>query len=177
MTTSTTIELPRIDGESNKAYAARVEYVTMGAGRSLEKLRVQSGGKGGIPRRFNTLAEWSARFNWTEHAANYDNQVSYLTVNEAADRYRADLEAHRKKASDSAKNLLALANGLTRIYADALQQPREIRGADGKLYTLHKLTVDTNTLTTISKAMTASLDLEAHALGVDTVLSRLDDSE
>ena len=171
---TTTIELPRHADESARAFRARQEYVLMGADRSLDKVRQRLGKSAGYTRQ---LQEWSSHYDWVESAKRYDTEISYLTVNEAADRYRADLEAHRKKASDSAKNLLALANGLTRIYADALQQPREIRGADGKLYTLHKLTVDTNTLTTISKAMTASLDLEAHALGVDTVLSRLDDSE
>lgn len=151
----------------------------MGAGRSLEKLRVQSGGKAGMPRRFNTLAEWSARFNWQESARAYDEQVSYITIQEATERHRADLEAHRKEAMDSGRVLLQLANGLARTLSDALQQPRTIKGEDGRTYTLHKVVADGGTLTTIGRAYTAALDLKAHALGVETLLSQLDthDSE
>lgn len=172
MANPTTIELPRIDGESARAYAARVEYVTMGAGRSLESLSQK------YTKNIQLYKQWSAKYGWVESARQYDEQVAYLTVQESAEKYRADLEAHREKAMTSAKNLLALANALTRIYADALQQPQKIKGADGHMYTLHKVAVDTGTLTTIGRAMTSALDLEAHALGVDTVLGKLDsDSE
>lgn len=155
-----TIELPRIDGESARAYAARVEYCMMGPGRSLEKLRVQSGGKAGIPRRFNTLAEWSAQYNWTDSARQYDEQISYVTVQEAAEQYRADLAAHRKRAMDASKSLFG-------VSVRMLQQlSAQLDGVE----------MTQATLGTISKALTVALDLEAHALGLDRVMTD-DDSE
>jgi hypothetical protein len=165
-----TIELPRLENERPERYEARVNYILMGGDRSLEGVR-QKIGKGSVRR----IEQWSAEDHWVEQAARYDQMVYTVAAQGQATKYRADLEAHREKAMTSAKNLLALANGLTRLYADALQQPQKIKGADGKTYTLHKIAVDTNTLTTISKATVASLDLEAHALGIDTILGKLDD--
>ena len=43
MANPTTIELPRLPDESARAYAARVEYVTMGPQRSLETVRQKLG--------------------------------------------------------------------------------------------------------------------------------------
>lgn len=175
-----TIELPRLPDESARAYAARVEYVTMGAGRSLEKLRVQSGGKAGIPRRFNTLAEWSARYDWAGSARQYDEQIAYITIQEAQAKYRTDLEAHRKKASDAGQALYAVAGQLITAINKALAGPRKIRDKDGKEYTLHSIDLNANTFSIAARAMQAALDLEAHALAVDVLLPKLgqaDDSE
>jgi hypothetical protein len=173
MTNPTTIE--RLPDESARAYAARVEYVLMGAGRSLEKTRLKLAKSS--PGYTRVLKEWSAQYGWADTAREWDDQQARAAVDQASAQYRADLEAHRKASADAGKNLYALANALTRIYADALQQPRQIEGKDGKTYTLHKIMVDTGTLTTIGRALTASLDLTAHSLGVDSILSRLDDSE
>jgi hypothetical protein len=171
MTQSSTIELPRLEHERPERYEARVNYILMGADRSLEAVSQK------LAKSVPLMKRWSAEDHWVEHAARYDATVYTVAANDASDQYRADLAAHRDRAMTSAKNLLALANGLTRIYADALQQPQKIKGEDGHIYTLHRITVDTTTLTTIARATVASLDLEAHALGVDTALSRLDDSE
>lgn len=164
MENKTTIELPRIEGETPKAHRARIDYVTMGTERSLDKLRQRYGRTTAYTRQ---LELWSSQFGWADSARQYDEQVSYLTVQDAADAYRASLEAHREKAMTSAKNLMALASGLTRIMGDALTQPRTIKGEDGKTYTLHKVVADASTLTTISKALQTALDIEAHALGID----------
>lgn len=179
MAQSPTIELPRIEGESARAYAARVEYCTMGAGRSLEKLRGRSGEGSGIPRRFNTLAEWSTRFNWGESAKQYDEQIHYLTIQDAAEKYRTDLEAHRKKASEAGQALYAVAGQLIRAINTALAGPKKIKGEDGKMYTLHAIDLTSSTFSIAARAMQTALDLEAHALGVDKILPSLgaDDSE
>jgi hypothetical protein len=163
---TTTIELPRIEGESAKAHQARIDYVTMGAARSIDKLRQNYGKTTAYTRQ---LEVWSSQYGWAESAKQYDSEVSYLTVQEAQEQHRADLAAHREKAMTSAKNLMALAGGLTRIMGDALTQPRKVEGKDGKVYTLHKVQVDANTLTTISRALQTALDLEAHALGIDQI--------
>jgi hypothetical protein len=167
MNNVSTIELPRIEGESAPAYAARTEYILMGDGRSTAKVGQKLG------KSKDLMDRWSSRYNWTEHAARYDETVYTLAAREQADKYKADFEAHRKSAMDSSKNLKVLAGRLAQIMADALQQPKEIRGADGRTYKLHSIDINTSTLTTISKALTTALDLEAHALGLDVLLPSL----
>lgn len=172
MTNPTTIELPRIEGESARAYAARVEYVTMGAGRSLERLveRAQSAPKARLTQRLATLKEWSAQYGWVDSARQYDEQVSYLTIQDAADKHRADLEDHRKKAMDAGRSLYGVAGQMLQQLNVALANPRQIKGEDGKVYVLHGIEMTSATLTTVARALTMALDLSAHALGVDTVL-------
>jgi hypothetical protein len=171
----TTIELPRLPDESARAYAARVEYVTMGAGRSLEKLRQKYNRNTSYIRQ---LAEWSAKYGWVGSADKYDAEISYITVQDAADRYRTDLEAHRKKASEAGGALYAVAGQLLKQVNQALNQPRVIMGADGNRYTLHGIELNGNTLSIVSRAMQTALDLEAHALNIDKLLPSLtDDSE
>lgn len=154
-----TITLPRIEGESARAYAARVEYVTMGAGRSIDKVAEQRGIKSGS--RSSTLLEWSRKYNWVDSARQYDEQVSYITVQEAADRYRADLEDHRKRASEAGKALYAVAGKLLqRMNAQAAT-----------------LELNANSLAIIKGALQTALDLEAHALAVDKILPSLGDND
>jgi hypothetical protein len=153
---TTTITLPRIEGESARAYAARVEYVTMGAGRSLETIGQKLGKSKALMER------WSSQYGWVDSARQYDEQVAYLTVQESADKYRADLEEHRKRASEAGKALYAVAGKLLqRMNAQAAT-----------------LELNANSLAIIKGALQTALDLEAHALGVDAVLGKLDsDSE
>jgi hypothetical protein len=167
----TTIELPRLPDESARAYAARVEYVTMGAGRSLEKLRQKYNRNTSYIRQ---LGGWSSKYGWVQSAEKYDAEVSYITVNEASDRYRADLEAHRKKASDAGQALYSVAGMLLKQIDTALRNPRKIKGEDGKLYTLHGVDMTAGTFAIAARAMQTALDLEAHALGVDRLLPTLD---
>lgn len=179
MNNKPTIELPRLEGESARAYAARVEYVTMGAGRSFERLldRYQSAPKARPTQRLATLKEWSTRYNWQSSVREYDDQIAFLTVQEAADQYRQDLEKHREKAMEAGRGLYTVAGQLIRTINQALANPRKIKGEDGKWYTIHDMKFDANTFQIAARAMQTALDLEAHALGVDRVLSNTDDSE
>ncbi len=69
---STWTSLAQRDGETDKAYAAFVDYALMGPGRSLRKLwdryRGQNGGKAGAEKppskRLATLETWSSKFAW-----------------------------------------------------------------------------------------------------------------
>lgn len=76
--------LARLPGETGRAYAAFVDYVRLGEGRSLRRLlaayvhgekRVQSEYKASTEkpptRRFATLAEWSVKHAWQERLAAY----------------------------------------------------------------------------------------------------------
>jgi hypothetical protein len=76
--------LGRQPGETLRAYAAFLDYVRLGEGRSLRRLlaqythgenRERSEYKPGTARpptrRFATLAEWSAKYGWQERLAAY----------------------------------------------------------------------------------------------------------
>lgn len=151
------ITLPRLPDESARAYAARVEYVTMGPGRSMERLlaRPQSAPKAPPTRRIETLKDWSVKFNWPDSARQYDEQVAYLTVQEAAEDYRADLADYRKRYGDMGKALLGVA-------AKLLNKLNKTAGS---------MEVGPGALSLITNAAKAAADLEALALRVEHLLN------
>lgn len=170
----TTIELPRLPDESARAYQARVEYVTMGPQRSQDAVSQKLG------KSRQLMYRWASQYDWAGSARQYDEQIAYITIQEAQAKYRADLEAHRKKASDAGQALYAVAGQLITAINKALAGPRKIRDKDGKEYTLHSIDLNANTFSIAARAMQAALDLEAHALAVDVLLPKLgqaDDSE
>jgi hypothetical protein len=150
---TTTIELPRIEGESARAYAARVEYVTMGAGRSIDKLAVQNGIKTGS--RVSRYLEWSRKYGWVESAKQYDEQMVYVTIQEAQEAYRADLADYRKRYGEMGKALYQAAGLLLRrVVAQA-----------------GSMDVGVGSLTLITNAAKTAADLEGLALRIETLLN------
>jgi hypothetical protein len=153
MSKATTITLPRLEGESSRAYAARVEYVTMGAGRSLEKVADQRRIKGGS-KAITPLREWSIRFGWVESAKQYDEQMVYVTIQEAQEAYRADLADYRKRYGEMGKALYQAAGLLLRrVVAQA-----------------NVIDVGAGSLTLITNAAKTAADLEALSLRVEALL-------
>lgn len=170
MTQPSTIE--RLPDESAKAYQARVEYVTMGPQRSQEAVSQRLG------KSRQLMYRWATRYDWTATARAWDDQQAAALQAEAAAQYRADLAAHRKRAGDASQALYAVAGQLITAINKALAGPRQIRGDDGKVYTLHSIELTANTFQIAAKAMQTSLDLEAHKLGIDQLMPQLtDDSE
>lgn len=159
MSNKLTIEVPRLDGETPRAYAARVEYLTMGAQRSIDKVAYQKGIKAGS--RSSTLLEWSRQFNWVEHAARYDQALAAVAVAEHAEQYRQELEEHRQRYQKAGQAL----------YGVAISMLSQLRAAPVE-YT-------PAALSTIARALTTAGDLEAHALRIADLLPKLDrhDSE
>ena len=152
-----TITIPRHADESARAYAARVAYVTMGPQRSIDKVASeQKRGKSGATRN-TVLMEWSRRYGWVESARQYDEQVAYLTIQEAAAAYRADLEEHRKRYQQSGKALHGVA---VEMLTQLRQSARTIEYTPAAL-------------ATISRALTVAADLEAHALRLGELLPKL----
>lgn len=182
MTTTTTaerptIELPREEGESARAYASRVEYVTMGPGRSLDKLlaRLQSAHRAPTTRRRETLADWSIQYRWQEHARKYDDAMTLIAIQEASAAYRRDLEDHRKRYGDMGKALYQVAAKLLKqLDAAAGQPPKRIKGEDGRIYEIPGIEPTPQTLAIASRAVTIAADLEAHALRLGDILPKLD---
>jgi hypothetical protein len=167
--------IERLPDESARAYRARVEYVTMGPGRSLDKLRAQSGHKAGIPNRRSTLAGWSTRFDWQATAVGWDNQQAAAIAQAKADEYRQKIEAHREKAEQAGDALFTVAGQLIKAVNQALAGPRKIKGEDGKVYTVHAIELNANTFSIAAKAMQVALDLKAHSLGIERLIPLLDD--
>jgi hypothetical protein len=158
------ITIPRLEGESNRAYDARVRYVTMGAVRSLDKVALQLGYKSATtPGHIN---KWSDRFNWVDSARRYDDAVAYLTIQDAAAQYRKDLEDHRQRYGKSGRELHALANTYIRKLADRLRSLDSADITPGRI---------ANDVRTVAAALTVAADLEAHALRVADLLPRLAD--
>lgn len=165
---SETITIERLPDESPRAYQARVEYVTAGPDRSTAKVGQRLG------KSKDLMDRWSARYDWAATARAWDDQQAAAAIQEAAERYRADLEAHRKKAMEAGQGLYTVAGRLLKKLDAALSSPRQVEGADGKLYALHGIDFTAATLTTVSRALQTALDLEAHALGVDRLLPSLE---
>jgi hypothetical protein len=155
MTDRPTIELPRIDDESARAYAARVAYAKMGPQRSLEKLRQQIGN-----RSVRYLEQWSTKYGWTKSAEDYDRQLTYITLEEAQEAYRADLADYRKRYGDMGKAL----------YGSAVLAMRKINAVLGKPET----ELGVGSLITIINAVKTAADLEALALRVEHLLQDTD---
>jgi uncharacterized protein YcfJ len=171
LTTSTTIELPRLENESARAYAARVEYVTMGAGRSIDKLADQQGRKkGSSGSRSTTLLEWSRKYGWVDSARQYDEQIAYLTVQDAAQQYQESLRAFRVKYGKTGEDLHKVASVMLSVFAQQLQG-KTITDKDGKKHVIAAMEMNAGTLGQIKAALQTAADLEALALRVEGLLS------
>ena len=153
-----TIELPREPGESARAYAARVEYVTMGPGRSIDKVADQRGSKSGS--RSTMHLDWSSKYGWVESARRYDEQVAFLTVQEAATAYRASLVDYRKRYGEMGKALYGTAAKLVKKINAMLD------GVD---------VVNPGSLLTAINAAKTAADLEALALRLEDLIPKLAD--
>jgi hypothetical protein len=171
------VQIPRLPDEGARAYAARLSYITMGPARSLAKVRGQSEGKAGVPRRMSTLEKWSSRYGWADSARLYDDTIAGLVIQQAADEYRRNLEAHRKRAGEISAGLHTVAVQLLNKLNEALGQLHEIRGEDGHLYTLHNIELNANTFAVAARALTLSLDIEAHSLGIFRLMATLTEAD
>ena len=171
MTTDTlTIEIPKIENETPRAFAARAEYLTMGAGRSLDKLRQKHGKTTASYTR--QLEDWSAKYGWQKSASEYDRMLADIAAQQHADAYRRDLEAYRDKALKAGRDLFTVAQALL-IQCSRAIQGQQIEGKDGKVYTIPAMELTPTTLATASRALLQALDIEAHALRVADILPQL----
>ena len=152
------ITIPKLEGETPRAYAARVEYLTMGAGRSLDKVVAgQEGGKKGARGNNTTVENWSVKYGWKAAASEYDQTVATLAAQAHAAEYRARLEQHRADAARYGEALCGVA-------VEMLAQLRDVRKS---------IEYSPAALATIARALTTGLDLRAHALDLDRLMPSL----
>lgn len=166
------IEIPRLEGETTKAYAARVEYLTMGAVRSFDKLVGQKQGKNGVSK--SAVENWSVRYGWQRSAQEYDETLATLAAQAHAQQYRDDLEDHRKRYQKAGKDLYAVAASLVTTIAQTMRG-RRIIDKDGQVHIIPAMEITTNALSIAARALTTAGDLEAHALRIADLLPKLSD--
>lgn len=151
------IDLPRLPGESARAYDARLRYVTMGPLRSIAAVGQQLGINGAS--RAGHLLRWSSQYQWVESAEAYDTALAEHAIQAAAVEQLAEIAAHRQRAKQAGERLHDV--------AVAMLDRLEAR-ADDLAYT-------PATLATIARALVVASDLEAHALQLVHVLQRAGD--
>lgn len=69
---------PRIDADTDKSYAALVDYCRMGAGRSLHRLRdmyKSYTGQNPPTKHISTIKKWSAEHGWQARTTEYDRRA------------------------------------------------------------------------------------------------------
>lgn len=169
-TTPPAITIPRHEGESARAYAARVEYVTAGPGRSIDKVGQQRGNKKATPS--GLITRWSSTYGWVKSAEQYDNTLATLHAQQAGQRYLEELEDHRARYQKAGKDLYATATGLLGQCVRAIRG-EAIKGEDGKTYLIPAMELTPATLSTVLRALTTAADLEAHALRLGELLPKL----
>lgn len=149
------IELPRYDGESAQAYAARVDYVTAGPKRSynlvgekLKKARTQ-------------IYRWASRYKWVECAEQYDNAVYSVEIATRTSVYAQSIAAHRSTALTVGDELVTMGRALAEQITSRLDI-MDYKPSD---------------LQTAVKAILYGMDLKAHALELDRVLEKSSDED
>lgn len=157
ITTTPTIEIPRLDGETSRAYHARVQYVTMPAAqRSLDALARQIGYKTkGTPY---SLMNWSRQYNWVEHARRYDDAVASLTVHRATSEYQQQLEQQRQQAFSLGTEMLDAARAML---ADIMARRQQMDYRPGDL-------------AIVAKVAMAGLEARSHALNIDRLMEAME---
>jgi hypothetical protein len=161
-----TITIPRLEGETNRAYAARVEYITAGPQRDLRSLAQK------LDKSLTIVGRWSSQYDWVEHARRYDDTLAGLAIQEAAEQYRADLAEYRQRYQKAGKDLYAVAQGMLGMFANNLRG-KTIKGEDGKTYTIPAVELNASTLGQVKAAFQTAADLEALALRVEHLLGKL----
>jgi hypothetical protein len=162
------ITIPKLEGETPRAYAARVEYLTMGAGRSLDRVAGQGGGKNGARVNNTTVENWSVKYGWKAAASEYDQTVATLAAQAHAESYRRELEDHRERYGKAGKAL----HNLAAAYLNKLAQ--RIKDLDSSEIKAGRLALDVRTA---AAALQIAGDLEAHALRVADLLPKLDSGD
>jgi len=159
VSTPATITIPRQPNERAERHEARVLYLTMGADRSLEAIRLKLGKSKALMER------WSAADKWAEQARSYDSSLSYVAVHRHRAEYDAALEAHRTKILDKTAGLTRILDMLENQVARAIVG-QVIEGKDGKTYLVSKMTIDVSALAALVRGRLTVADMEAHALDI-----------
>lgn len=165
--------------ESPQAYEAFARYCLLGPQRSHDLVSQE------LSKSIALMHRWSRTHGWVERCAAYDKAVAQeradVVQEQIRAQYMADLRAHRKKSMDASRGLYTVAGEMLKRIDEALRrQPLVIQAVDGKTYEIPTVDVAPGLIALVKGAFQTSLDLEAHALGIDALIPRLapaDDEE
>lgn len=149
--------------ESAKAYDALCRYCELGAQRSLHKLR-QSIGKS--PAYIRQLERWSSAHDWQRRVLDYDRRAAQEHAAAVDSARYADIERLRRDALEDAHTLRTIGRSGAKLVLERLER------LDSNAIESQHLS---SLLGAISRILSAAIDLDAAALGVDAVLEHLDD--
>lgn len=171
-----TIELPRIENESPRAYSAFLVYAEMGAGRSIDKARRKLG-KSSVGYN-RVMEEWSVKHEWQQRARRYDEALAQLAAQAQADAYIAEVQKYRAEYRETGKILHTMGKQLIAAMAGRLRG-RTVETKQGELIVIPEIELNQNALTVAARAIVAAADLEAHALGLERLMQSVepDDNE
>lgn len=166
MTTPATITIPKLEGETPKAYQARVRYFTLGERRTIDAVAQE------LTKSRSLIARWSERYGWYELSQRYDQTLASVAASAHAEQYRRDLDEHRARYQKAGRDLHAIAQGLLAQCARAVRG-EVVRTTDGREITIPAMELTPAALSTAMRALMVAADLEAHALRVADLLPRL----
>lgn len=152
--------------ESRQAYQAFKAYRDAGAGRSIQQAYTAVTGKVGRPSgRFN---EWSRRYRWSERVARYDSRVLLQAEALFIRRDKEDLVTFARQAADRGARKNVLADRITSLLESRITglKPEDI-----------PVTLIPHLARAASALAQAGTEEQATAMGVDRLLSLLDDEE
>lgn len=113
------VPLNRIKGESEKAHNALMDYFLMGGGRSFSKLfdwwdRIREGAesypKEPPTKRFQTLKDWSSKFQWQARIARQSEIDNELAMEQYRQRHMSDSEVMARLADIGRGDMADFAN-------------------------------------------------------------------
>jgi hypothetical protein len=141
--------IERLPNEGARAYAARVEYVTMGPGRSQEAVSQK------LAKSRQLLSRWSVEYDWAATARAWDDQQAAAALDRASEEYQTALIDYRKRYGEMGKALLSVsAKLLTKLNR-----------------TIETFDLEPSALNLITNAVKTAADLEALALRIEHLLN------
>jgi len=156
--------------ESSPAYQAACRYFNQAMGaRSSARVGVELG------KSTTLMDRWCAVNQWVVRAKGYDRLLAIEAQQTREAAYGQEVAHHRGRAREASNALYVVAGQLTKAINQLLLNPKVIIDQDGVEHPMHSIEINANTLAIAARAIQTSLDLEAHALGIDILMRQFDE--
>lgn len=149
--------IAQLPDETDKAYDAFLRYLNMGPERTIAAVARQ------INKHATQLKDWATDNRWVERVRQHNAQVAREAQKRATEDYLKDVQEHRDRYMRTGKELHALSRALLGKVAEGLNNG--------------DIPINTGTLNTVARCFQLSVDLEAHALSLDKLMTLLDTDE
>lgn len=152
----------RLSDETDAAYQAACVYFTLGAKRSFAKVSAERG------THISNIAKWSTRYQWVARARDYDAAMAQEAADKQSAEYCESLARHRKRSEEASSGIYEMSK-LVFDNLKTLMDNTVVMTDDGRL--MPSAIKAAMVLPGVVKAIQAALDIEAHILGIDKILS------